>query len=300
MVTVFISYSHKDKQSADAIDQWLRNKGVRVLYDDRDFIPAKYIETEIVRCIEQAGKVVCIYSKNSSNRPYVELERRIATSIKDKKDRLVYFCIDNTELPSEAKPRLAIYAYGMSFNEACEKLWQSLMEISSEPLEIDLTQYRDVPPWKMTNDDTIVRKSSSEIKALFNDINNETNDTERNVIRIEMITEGPVGDCKSILEKIVLSKDKYCIGEIKAAELALRELKDGCPSNNLLKRVKDELNEQMPEHKEGEEGVSIAAFNLIVTFFHWNRPDKELFKWARDSILKLAFDERQKDDETID
>ncbi len=104
--TVFISYAWADELSALAIDQWLRNRGARVLIDRRDFLAGNDIEAEIVRCIQQAGKVICIYSANSANRPYPELERKIAAALEkqdanraERRRRLIYFCIDDTALP---------------------------------------------------------------------------------------------------------------------------------------------------------------------------------------------------------
>jgi hypothetical protein len=133
--TVFISYAWADELSALAIDQWLRNRGARVLIDRRDFIPGNDIEAEIVRCIMASGKIVCLYSRNSASRPYPELERRI-TSALEKEDarlrnssrrKLIYFAIDGTPLPTEALPRLAIRAEGMAFETACEELWQDAL-----------------------------------------------------------------------------------------------------------------------------------------------------------------------------
>jgi len=155
---VFISYAWADELSALAIDQWLRDHGARVLIDRRDFIPGNDIEAEIVRCIRDSGKVVCIYSKNSSNRPYPELERRIAAALEREEGnegtarhrRLIYFCIDDTPLPIEALPRLAIKAINMDFESACEELWRSVLEKSAQPTELDLTKFKDKPPWKMT------------------------------------------------------------------------------------------------------------------------------------------------------
>ena len=136
---VFISYAWADELSALAIDQWLRDHGARVLIDRRDFIPGNDIEAEIVRCVRDAGKVVCIYSKNSSNRPYPELERRITAALekeKSKHRRLIYFCIDDTPLPLDALSRLAIKAANMNFDSACEQLWCAILEESVPPKKL--------------------------------------------------------------------------------------------------------------------------------------------------------------------
>lgn len=153
---VFISYAKVDQFSVNPIDQWLRNHNIRVLIDYRDFLPGNYIEDEIVRCIEQSGKVICIYSKNSAHRPYPKLERRIAAALEmqhteqaESCGRLVYFCIDKTPLPTEALGRLAIKAFEMNFNKACNELLRSILGKSAAPIVLDLSQFENKPPWKM-------------------------------------------------------------------------------------------------------------------------------------------------------
>ena len=113
-----------------------------------------------MRCIKDSGKVVCIYSKNSANRPYPELERRIATAIERQNEdvnhsrrRLIYFCIDNTPLPTEALSRLAIRAYRQNVEDACGELWRSITEKSAIPQELDLSRFRERAPWEMDEDE---------------------------------------------------------------------------------------------------------------------------------------------------
>ena len=162
---VFISYARKDSDVALAMDQWLRNKGARVLIDERDFIPGNDIEFEIVRCIKRAGKVVCIYSKNSAKRPYPELERKIAAELEraDRKKkplgRLIYFCVDKTKLPLEVKHRLAIIAKDLSFQEACEALWLAVLGKSKPPKEINLSIYSgETAPWNTSREQLELKK----------------------------------------------------------------------------------------------------------------------------------------------
>jgi hypothetical protein len=157
---VFISYAWADKASARAVDQWLRNRDARVLIDEREFLPGNDIEAEIVRCIKSAGKVICLYSKHSASRPYPTLERRITSALdlssSSPERRLVYFCIDDTPLPTEALPRLAINAADMSFEDACTELWRSILGQAAEPKKVDLTMFEDEPPWKKGDSDVKV------------------------------------------------------------------------------------------------------------------------------------------------
>jgi hypothetical protein len=61
---------------------------------------------------------------------------------------LVYFRLDATPLPPESLYRLAINAWGMSFEDACIELWRNLVEKPAEPLRIDLSRYRRHAPWR--------------------------------------------------------------------------------------------------------------------------------------------------------
>jgi len=152
---VFLSYAHADVESVVAIDQWLRNKGARVDLDERNFIAGRDIRDEIVRHVRRAGKVVCFFSKNSSDRYYPKLERRLSEELERElystgkpTTVLVYFRLDDTPLPSESAHRLAINAWNMGFEEACKELWRNLLERESEPRSISLSKYRKSPPWK--------------------------------------------------------------------------------------------------------------------------------------------------------
>jgi hypothetical protein len=160
--TVFVSYAWADTPAALAIDQWLRNRNARVLIDRRDFIPGNDIEAEIVRCLKDAGKVICIFSGHSANRPYPELERRITTALErtarsdsaQTTRRLIYFsCIDDTPLPLEALPRLAIKAERLDFESACNELWRSIVGEAAPPVTLDVSQFADVPPWSRKHTD---------------------------------------------------------------------------------------------------------------------------------------------------
>ena len=66
---IFFSYAWSDKTAILAVDQWLRNKGARVILDERDFFVGENLRSEIIRCIQQAGVVVCFVSQSSKNRP---------------------------------------------------------------------------------------------------------------------------------------------------------------------------------------------------------------------------------------
>ena len=152
---VFLSYAHADRESVQAVDQWLRDKGARVDIDERNFIAGRDIRDEILQWLRSAGKIICFYSKNSSTRYYPKLERRIVeefeasnTNAGVQKTLLLYLRVDDTPLPAESSYRLAINAYQMSFDEACNELWRNLLEKAAEPKRINLAKYRRRAPWE--------------------------------------------------------------------------------------------------------------------------------------------------------
>jgi TIR domain len=152
---VFLSYAHADRNSVAAVDQWLRDRGARVDLDDRELIAGRDIRDELVRLIQRAGKVVCFYSGESSDRYYTKLERRLSEGVEltshadgSKRTVLIYFRIDETPLPIESEHRLAINAWKLSFEDACLELWRHILERPAEPGRISLAAFRmGSPPW---------------------------------------------------------------------------------------------------------------------------------------------------------
>jgi hypothetical protein len=151
--TVFLSYNHNDKESVTAVDQWLRNRRVTVFLDDRTFLPGRELERQIVTQIQKCDKVVCFYSVNSRDRPWVQFEQKIA-KIRERNDEqsiLLYFRLDESELPIADSDRLAINAYDLSFDEACLRLLSAILEKPFRTPRIDLNQYQEFPPWFKPN-----------------------------------------------------------------------------------------------------------------------------------------------------
>ena len=132
---VFISYTWRDEETAVAVDQWLRNHGVKVVIDRRDFIPGSDLYNNIASAIEDSDKVIFIYSKNSSDRHYTLLERRMTQqrearehSAGNKVIVMIFLCIDDQPLPPEWSHRLAVFAKGKGFVEVCQELLAAILE----------------------------------------------------------------------------------------------------------------------------------------------------------------------------
>jgi len=139
---IFLSYAWADRWAVRAVDQWLRDKGARVILDERDFVSGESIREEILRLIHQAGIVVCFISKNSKNRHYPELEREIAETLRGKgKARVIYFNLDDTVLDVIQEGRLYIPGNSLSFSESCQKLWHGILKTTKAPEPVDLRPY---------------------------------------------------------------------------------------------------------------------------------------------------------------
>lgn len=148
---VFLSYAHADRESVAAVDQWLRDREIRVDIDERSFVAGRDIRDEIVSAIQRAGKVVCFYSQWSQDRYYPKLERRLSEEAERQATGrvvLVYFRLDDTTLPPESAHRLAINAWSMGFEYACGELLRHLLEKPAEVQRISLAQYRRRAPWQ--------------------------------------------------------------------------------------------------------------------------------------------------------
>src|SRR5262249_25780991 len=151
---VFMSYSWQDEEAVLAIDQWLRNHGIEVFIDRRDFIVGSDIYNEMSSKIRAADKVIIFHSGNSSNRPYTTLERRMAQEREASaqgggmpKIIMIYLQLDDEPLPPEATHRLSIRAKGNTFEYVCAKLLDAIYERRTESLIVDVEQYKMKPPW---------------------------------------------------------------------------------------------------------------------------------------------------------
>ena len=129
---VFLSYSRIDSPQVFAVDAWLKEKGFKVILDERDFFSGENIRNEILRCIQQAEIIVCFISKNSKSRPYPKLEREIADNLRlEGKASVIYFKLDNTKTDIEHEHRLYIPGHQLTFLEACDKLYQGIIKYAT-------------------------------------------------------------------------------------------------------------------------------------------------------------------------
>ena len=94
---VFISYSVKDKTTADAICATLEANGIRVWIAPRDVMPGSDWGESIIEAIEQSKVMILVFSTNSNSSP--QIKREIERSV-NKGVTVVPFRIDDI-LPSK-------------------------------------------------------------------------------------------------------------------------------------------------------------------------------------------------------
>lgn len=69
--SIFISYSHKDKERIDPIISYLVRAGWNVWQDERRLLPGDQIMPQLSRAISEVDFYLVFLSKNSVNSPYV-------------------------------------------------------------------------------------------------------------------------------------------------------------------------------------------------------------------------------------
>lgn len=95
---VFLSYSTKDQQAAEAVCATLERRGVGVWMAPRDILPGLSWASSIVDAIDNARVAVLVYSRAANNSP--QIEREVQRAI-DKGLTVVPFRIEDVK-PSEA------------------------------------------------------------------------------------------------------------------------------------------------------------------------------------------------------
>jgi hypothetical protein len=73
-MTIFISYSSKDKKSAEAICAAIENRGFRCWISSRDVGPGQNFQTQIVSAIRAAQVMVLVFSDNANNSEEIKKE----------------------------------------------------------------------------------------------------------------------------------------------------------------------------------------------------------------------------------
>ena len=133
--SVFLSYAWLDTAKVNKLDQWLRDKGIRVIRDESSFQAGTSIPENIRRAVAEADKVLAIFSANSRDRDWPRLERAIAEDIEHRIGTavLIYVCLDKTPLPAHDPTRLAIAANIPPLKEVGAKILHALTGDGLQP-----------------------------------------------------------------------------------------------------------------------------------------------------------------------
>ncbi|MFZ2404552.1 MAG: TIR domain-containing protein [Methylobacter sp.] len=122
--SVFISYSSVDRERVNKIDQWLRDKGLRVVRDCQFFVAGTTIQENIVRALAHSDKILAILSNSSRDRDWPRFERELAQQVETKLGTpvLIYLCLDDAALPAHDSTRLAIHSKGKTLKQVGEEI----------------------------------------------------------------------------------------------------------------------------------------------------------------------------------
>jgi len=132
--SVFISYASADSETVNKLDQWLRDRGVRVLRDCQFFLAGATIQDNIVRALAHSDKILAVFSRNSRDRDWPRLERALAEQVEARLGVpvLIYLCLDDAALPAHDSTRLAILAKDKTLKEVGAEV---LHAVAGVPLE---------------------------------------------------------------------------------------------------------------------------------------------------------------------
>jgi TIR domain-containing protein len=136
---VFLSYSWRDSEKVDKIDQWLRDHGVQVIRDNRNFTPGMQLPEMIRDAVQRCDKVVAVYSKNSKKRDWPSFERAIA----EQKEQggtvgfLIYLVLDNTSPPAHDPHRIYVTTANRALRDIGDDLVRGICGEATEARRIE-------------------------------------------------------------------------------------------------------------------------------------------------------------------
>ena len=140
--SVFLSYAWNDAATVNKIDQWLRDNDIRVVRDERDFIPGNEISHEIETAIKRVDKVIAVLSRDSKGRDWPSFELKIAEQRECNGENrvLIYLILDDTSLPLHDPNRLAIRSSGKSLKNVGLELLRGIRGTAAEPVRYDYNE----------------------------------------------------------------------------------------------------------------------------------------------------------------
>lgn len=110
--TVFISYSHKDKERVSLFASLMANNGFDIWMDVKNISLGESIVSAVAEALNNADIYMLFISHNSNKSPWVVEELNIALthSIEKKKPRIIPVLLDDCQIPSVLSGRLYLDA----------------------------------------------------------------------------------------------------------------------------------------------------------------------------------------------
>jgi len=124
-MSVFISYSTKDKEFVDKLSLALLSKNIPVWRDIWQIDVGEYIDNSIKEAIQKSYYICLVISKNSLNSEWVQKEIEIALSRQSKENIenfIIPIIIDDCELPDVLKTIKGVNFAQKSFEEGIKEI----------------------------------------------------------------------------------------------------------------------------------------------------------------------------------
>ena len=148
---VFISYSHKDKATADAICAKLEQNGIRCWYAPRDIGPGETWAAAIVRAIQDAPVLVLVFTDFANES--VQVLREVNTAV-DSNTIIIPYKMTETRPTGDMFYYLAVVHWLDAINETQEESIDQLASRVKAILESLPENQRQKPPKRETPPET--------------------------------------------------------------------------------------------------------------------------------------------------
>ncbi len=129
---VFISYSHEDKTTADAICSHLEGRGIRCWYAPRDVAPGEDTAAAVLRGIEDAKIMVLVFTRDANLSPQIlgEVNNAVNSRLS-----IIPFRLTEEEPAAGMRYYLATVHWMDAMNEDLERSISSLGDLCQTVLE---------------------------------------------------------------------------------------------------------------------------------------------------------------------
>jgi hypothetical protein len=197
--SVFISYSHSDKNKIDPIVAYLVRAGCNVWQDERRLSVGDAVVPELSKAISEADFYLVFLSKNSVNSPYVqyELTNAMTLQITKNRPRVLPVRLDESEVPTILGGFMYIRMESVeqTITAILKTMEQTNFPISTSKNELELIQEIRMPSFsfficdKTRLIDSFTHKELEEkIEEIKKDLRKKANGLLLHIVPVEDIT----------------------------------------------------------------------------------------------------------------